>query len=95
MPYARSPAGKLQGPPLALQASGSTAPQGLTGYGWMDLLHVRGALIPTLNELANGSPFSLTPFPHMFIRQALLAYPLGHRRQGRTTCFSISNIAWP
>lgn len=46
----------------------------------MGLLHVRGVLIPTLNELANGSPFTLTPFPHTFTHRALLAYPLGHRR---------------
>lgn len=79
----------------ALQASESTAPQALTGYGWMGLLHVRGVLIPTLNELANGSPFTLTPFPHTFTHQALLAYPLGHRRQGRTAWLAISLIAWP
>lgn len=79
----------------ALQASESTAPQALTGYGWMALLHVRGVLIPTLNELANGSPFTLTPFPHTFTHQALLAYPLGHRRQGRTAWLAISLIAWP
>lgn len=66
----------------APQVSESKAPRALTGYEWMGLLHVRGVLIPTLNELANGSPFTLTPFPHTFTHQALLAYPPGHRRQG-------------
>lgn len=68
----------------AVQASESTAPQAPTGHGWMDRLHVEGgALIPTLNELANGSPFTLTPFAHTFTHRALLAYPLGHRKQGK------------
>lgn len=50
--------------------------------GWTSCMS-GGALIPTLNELANGSPFTLTPFAHTFTHRALLAYPLGHRKQGK------------
>lgn len=71
---------KVQGRPP--QANVQTAPQALTGYKWLSLLHVRGVLIPALNELANGRPFPLTLFPHTFTHQALLACPPGHQRLG-------------
>lgn len=64
------------------QANVQTALQALTGYKWLSLLHVRGVLIPALNELANGRPFPLTLFPHTFTHRALLACPPGHQRLG-------------
>ncbi|TNN88377.1 hypothetical protein EYF80_001159 [Liparis tanakae] len=79
----------------SLQASEWTAPQALTGYGWMGPLRVGGVLIPTLNELANGSPFTLTHFPHTFTHQALLAYPLGHTMPWRAARLTSRLAAWP
>lgn len=64
-----------------LQANEQTAPQALPGSKWLSSLHVRGVLIPALNELANGRPFPLTRFPHIYT-QALLACLLGHQRPG-------------
>lgn len=55
----------------------------------------QGALIPTFNELANGSPFTLTPLPHTFTHQTLLVYPLGHTKEDRMASLNINPIAWP
>ncbi|PWA30125.1 hypothetical protein CCH79_00009632 [Gambusia affinis] len=71
---------------VALEANESTAPQALTGHGWMGLLHVRRLLIPTLNELANGSPFTLTPFfppSHIYTPRPLGFVPCATRGSGR------------
>lgn len=54
-----------------LQANEQTAPQALPGSKWLSLLHVRGVLIPALNELANGRPFPLTRFPHIYTPSSL------------------------
>lgn len=78
-----NPAGGEQGPPcVALQAGESTAPQILAGYGWMGRLHVRGVLIPAVNELANGSPFTLTPFSSHIYTPSPLGLPTGPREAG-------------
>lgn len=63
---------------------------------WMDgLLHVRGVVIPTLNELTNGGPFTLTPSPHTFTHRALLAYPLDQRRHAGVAGVPISLTSRP
>lgn len=78
--------------PEVLQANESTAPQALTGYGWMGLLHVGGVLIPTLNELANGSPFTLTPFSSHIYTPSPLGLLTGPQKAGGERLVSLSAL---
>lgn len=92
------PCGELLTPPLLLCGSLRQTAWPLSRlYGWMGWQHVKGLLIPSLNELLNSTAFTLTWFPHVLPRgpSGLLVPTGGSEGKASTAWLLISLIVQP